>query len=62
MIYKVNDIIITKKNHVCGSNEWQIIRLGADVKIKCVKCEREVMMFKADLDKKIKSIKTTQNN
>lgn len=61
MIYKIDDILVTKKSHVCGSNEWRVIRLGADVKIKCEKCGREIMVFKAELDKKIKNIKTKEN-
>lgn len=41
---------------MCGSNEWIVTRMGAEVKIKCAKCGREVMIFKAELDRKIKSI------
>ena len=35
MTYNVGDKIISKKSHACGSNEWQIVRTGADIKIKC---------------------------
>lgn len=56
MIYQINDILVTKKKHVCGSDQWIVLRMGAEIKIKCVKCHREVMIFKADLDKKIKNI------
>jgi hypothetical protein len=56
MIYKIGDFIITKKPHVCGSYEWEVTRIGADVKIKCVKCSREIIMFKTVLDKKIKQV------
>lgn len=54
MIYKLGDKVITKKKHVCGSNEWIIIRTGADIKMKCAGCAREVMIPKYELDKKIK--------
>ncbi|MGI6360614.1 MAG: DUF951 domain-containing protein [Acholeplasmatales bacterium] len=54
MKYKIDDIIKTKKPHVCGNNEWQVIRVGADIKIRCLKCDREVMIPKYDLDKKVK--------
>ncbi len=54
MKYKIDDIIKTKKPHVCGNNEWQVIRVGADIKIKCLKCDREVMIPKYDLDKKVR--------
>ena len=58
MKYNVGDHIITKKKHVCGSDEWEVLRIGAEIKIKCTNCSRELMIFKAELDKKIKTIKT----
>lgn len=57
MNYKVNDILILKKQHVCGSYEWIVTRTGAEIKIKCAKCHREIMILKRELDKKIKTIK-----
>ena len=41
MEYKIGDIIKTKKTHPCGSNEWEILRVGLDFKLKCIKCEYE---------------------
>ena len=55
--YNLNDIVIMKKDHPCGSNEWQIIGLGADIKIKCLKCGRSVMIPRIDFNKKLKKIK-----
>ncbi|MDO9630011.1 MAG: DUF951 domain-containing protein [Acholeplasmataceae bacterium] len=57
MKYNIGDRIITKKKHVCGSDEWEVTRTGAEIKIKCVKCNREIMIFKTELDKKIKAPK-----
>ena len=51
--YQLGDIIKTKKPHVCGSKEWEITRTGADYKLKCCGCGREIMMPKYELDKKI---------
>lgn len=56
MNYKLNDIVILKKNHPCGSNQFEIIRLGADIKIKCIKCGRVVMLPRIDLNKRIKKV------
>ena len=53
-MYVLDQIVKTKKNHVCGSNEWKIIRTGADLKLECVGCKRIIMMSKAELDKKVK--------
>lgn len=56
MKYNLGDIVITKKKHVCGNDKWSIERIGAEVRIKCIHCGREVMMMKMDFDKKIKEI------
>ena len=54
MIYELNSKIISKKPHACGGNEWQIVRLGADVKLKCLKCERSLFLSVDQLNKMIK--------
>ena len=54
MMYVLDQIVKTKKAHVCGSNEWKVIRTGADLKLECCGCGRIIMMSKAELDKKIK--------
>lgn len=56
MKFEVNESIITKKAHVCGSNKWLILRTGAEIKIKCTGCGREIMILKVDLEKRIKSV------
>lgn len=62
MRYNLGDVVITKKKHVCGNDRWSIERIGAEVKIKCTQCGREVMMLKMDFDKKIKSIVPKSEN
>jgi len=56
-MYKIGDVIITKKPHVCGSNEWKITRTGIDFKLICTKCSREIMINSNELAKKVKSVK-----
>lgn len=56
MDYKINDILVMKKMHPCGSNEFEIIRLGADIKIKCLKCGHVIMLPRVELNKKIKKV------
>lgn len=56
MDYKLNSIVIMKKNHPCGSNRWQIVRMGADIKIKCLQCGRFIMLSRIEFNKKIKKI------
>lgn len=54
--YNLNDIVIMKKVHPCGSNNFEIIRLGADIKIKCAKCGRVIMLPRVEFNKKIKKV------
>lgn len=54
--FKLNDIIIMKKPHACGTNEWIITRMGVDVKIKCRNCGREVMLDRLEFSKKLKKV------
>ncbi len=56
MKYAVGDCVVTKKKHVCGNDVWIVERIGAEVRIRCTVCNREVMMLKMDLDKKIKNV------
>lgn len=44
MIYEVGGVITAKKPHACGGDKWQVLRTGADVKIKCLKCGRVVFV------------------
>ena len=46
--FGLGDVVLMKKPHACGANEWTIIRVGADVKIKCARCGRIVMLDRAD--------------
>ena len=52
----VGDKLVLKKQHPCGSKEWQVLRIGADFKIKCLKCGHEVMTPRSNVEKNIKQI------
>lgn len=54
--YKLGSIVMMKKEHPCGSNEWEITRVGADIKIKCLNCGRSIMLSRIDFNKKIKKV------
>ena len=54
--YKLGDTVVMKKEHPCGTNEWVIVRTGADIKIKCSKCGRCIMMPRIEFNKKLKKI------
>ena len=54
--YKLGSIVIMKKQHPCGSNRWEIVRVGADIKIKCLNCGRTIMLSRIEFNKKIKKV------
>ncbi len=54
--YKLGSVVIMKKNHPCGTNEWEITRVGADIKIKCINCGRSIMMPRIEFNKKLKKV------
>lgn len=56
MDYKLNDVVIMKKPHPCGTNEWVIVRVGADIKIKCLNCSHTIMMPRVEFNKKLKKV------
>ncbi len=54
--FDLNDIVEMKKQHPCGTNEWKIIRMGADVRIKCEGCQHSVMIPRREFEKKMKKV------
>ena len=54
--YQLNSIVIMKKPHPCCTNEWEIVRVGADIKIKCLKCNRMIMIPRVEFNKKLKKV------
>lgn len=43
-MYNIGDIVRTKKQHPCGSKEWEVTRIGVDYKLKCLKCGKTVTL------------------
>lgn len=56
MKYKIGDVVTLKKGHPCGENKWEILRTGADIKLKCLGCERQIWIKRLDFNKKIRKI------
>jgi len=54
--FELGDVVEMKKQHPCGTNEWKIIRMGADIRIKCEGCQHSVMIPRRDFEKKLKKI------
>lgn len=56
MDLRLGDLVQTKKKHPCGTDRWTIIRVGADIKIKCQGCGRIVMLERPEFEKRLKKI------
>lgn len=54
-MYELKEIITMKKPHPCGGNKWEIVRLGADVKLCCLTCGRTVTLERDELKKRAKA-------
>ena len=54
--YTIGTKVVMKKPHPCGTNEWEITRVGADIKIKCVGCGRIVMIPRNKFQKDAKRV------
>ncbi len=54
--FHLGDVIRLKKKHPCGSYEWEILRVGADFRLKCAGCGHQVMMKRTLVEKNLKGI------
>ena len=54
--YKLNDIVEMRKPHACQTNEWKIVKVGVDIKIKCVNCNRLIIIPRIEFEKRMKKI------
>ena len=57
-MFNLADTVQMKKPHACGANKWEVLRLGADIRIKCMGCGHLVMMPHAEFSKKMKKVLT----
>lgn len=55
--FAVGDIIRLKKQHPCGSPEWEILRVGADFRLKCLGCGHQVMVPRKLVEKNTREIR-----
>ena len=52
----LNDRVRLRKPHPCGSTDWRVVRLGADIGLKCEGCGRRVLLPRSELEKRIKQV------
>ena len=59
-MYQLNDILILKKAHPCGGNRWEVVRIGADIKLRCLTCGRFLSCTRDELKKRVKTIQSQE--
>ena len=53
---QVHDLVRLRKAHPCGSYEWRVVRIGADIGIKCQVCGRRVLLDRRSFNKRVKTV------
>jgi hypothetical protein len=53
---KLGEVVRLRKKHPCGSSEWQVVRVGADIGIKCLRCQRYVLLERGIFERRVKAI------
>ncbi|MFQ5855653.1 MAG: DUF951 domain-containing protein [Anaerolineae bacterium] len=52
--FRMGDVVRLRKKHPCGSDQWRVIRLGADIGIRCLACDRRVLLPRRKFEKSVK--------
>ncbi len=55
MELRLGDVLRLRKKHPCGGDTWLVVRLGADIGIRCQTCQRYVMLPRSELERRIKA-------
>jgi hypothetical protein len=55
-VFQMGDVVQMKKAHPCGSNEMEVIRMGMDIRIRCVGCKHSVLVPRAKFESKLKKV------
>jgi hypothetical protein len=53
---QVDDLVRLRKPHPCGSYEWRVVRIGADIGLKCQVCGRRVLLDRRNFNKRVKKV------
>ena len=52
--FRLGDVVMLRKPHPCGGSDWAIVRLGADIGLRCLKCNHRVLLDRAVLERRMK--------
>jgi hypothetical protein len=61
MEIRPGDVVRLKKKHPCGNDEWQVVRVGTDIRIRCLKCQRYVLLERPVFERRVKALVSRGN-
>ncbi len=53
--FRLGDVVRLRKPHPCGGYDWRVVRLGADIGLRCLKCNRRVLLARSELERRMKA-------
>ena len=62
MDIRLNDILVMKKEHPCGEKRWQVLRTGADFRLKCLGCGHQILVPRWKAEKNIRSVERPEES
>ncbi len=54
--YELGWVVRLRKRHPCGGTDWEVVRLGADIGLRCLGCQRRILMPRSTLDKRVRTV------
>ena len=57
MVMEINlgDVVRLRKQHPCGGDEWEVVRVGTDIRIRCLKCQRYILLERGTFERRVKA-------
>ncbi len=56
MEIRLGDVVRLRKTHPCGASEWQVVRVGADIGLQCLKCQRHILLERSVFERRVKAV------
>lgn len=56
MDIRIGDVYTLRKPHPCGSYDWRVVRVGADIGMRCLKCDHKVMLVRSEFERRVKKL------
>ena len=54
--FELGDRLRLRKQHPCGNTDWEVVRLGADIGLRCEKCGRRVLLPRSEVERRVKQV------